>query len=75
MDNFPDPVWAYDPGINDFRLFPTEQEWKECIDVPGAISYLKNNLQKSLENDFYPALAGYEPAWGGGRSSIAPRSM
>jgi len=65
MHNIPDPVWAYDPRINDFRLFPTVQEWKDCIDVSGAISYLKH-LQKSLEDDFYPAYEGYRPAWGGG---------
>lgn len=66
MDNVADPVWAYDPGINDFRLFQTEQQWKEHIDMPGAVSYLKKNLQKSLEDDFYPAYEGYKPAWGGG---------
>ncbi len=66
MHNIPDPVWAYDQIINDFRLFSTGQEWKDQLDVPGAISYLKKNLQKSLEDDFYPAYEGYQPAWGGG---------
>ncbi len=50
-----DPVYAYDQRINDFRLFSTEQEWKDHLDVSGAISYLKNHLQKSLKDDFYPA--------------------
>lgn len=50
-----EPIYAYDQGINDFRLFTTEQEWTDHITVSGAISYLKNHLQKSLKDDFYPA--------------------
>ncbi len=60
MQNVPDPVWAYDQRINDFRLFSTEQEWKDHIDVSGAISYLKKHLQKSLKDDFYPAYEAYK---------------
>ncbi len=60
MHNIPDPVWAYDQIINDFRLFSTEQEWKDHLDVSGAISYLKKHLQKSLKDDFYPAYEAYK---------------
>ena len=55
-----DPVWAYDQGINDFRLFQTTQEWKDHITMSGAISYLKKHLQKSLKDDFYPAYEAYK---------------
>lgn len=61
-----DPVYAYDQERGDFRLFATEQEWTDHITVSGAISYLKNHLQKSLKDDFYPAYEAYKPAWGGG---------
>ena len=60
MQSVPDPVWAYDQRINDFRLFSTEREWKDHLDVSGAISYLKKHLQKSLEDDFYPAYEAYK---------------
>jgi hypothetical protein len=53
-------IYGYDQGINDFRLFSTEQEWKDQIDVSGAISYLTNHLKKSLINDFYPAYEVYQ---------------
>jgi hypothetical protein len=66
MQSVPDPVYAYDQEINDFRLFVTKQKWKDHITVSGAISYLKNHLQKSLKDDFYPAYEAYKPAWGGG---------
>ncbi len=65
MQRVPEPVWAYDPRINEFCLFSTEQEWKDCIDVPGASSYLKNDLQKSLKDDFYPAYEAYKSSRGG----------
>ena len=55
-----DPVYAYDQKIDDFRLFAAEQEWKDDLDVSGAISYLKNHLQKSLKDDFYPAYDAYK---------------
>jgi len=58
MDNIPDPVWGYDKIKNGFSIFQTEQEWKDYIDVSGAISYLKH-LQKELEDDFYPAYEAY----------------
>ncbi len=61
-----EPVYAYDQGSGDFRLFLTAQEWTDHITVSGAISYLKNHLQKSLKDDFYPAYEAYKPAWGGG---------
>lgn len=54
------PVYTYDQRINDFRLFATEQEWKDHLDVSGAVSYLKNHLQKSLKDDFYPAYEAYK---------------
>lgn len=54
-----DSVWAYDQGKKDFRLFSSEQEWKDHITVCGAISYLKNHIQKSLKDDFYPAYEAY----------------
>lgn len=54
-----EPIYGYDQRINDFQLFSTEQEWKNHIDVSGAISYLKNHLQKSLKDDFYPAYEAY----------------
>ncbi len=60
MQSVPDPIWAYDREINDFRLFSTVQEWKDHLDVPGAISYLKKHLQKSLKDDFYPAYEAYK---------------
>jgi len=60
MHNIPGPVWAYDQIINGFRLFLSEQEWKDYITVPGAISYLKEHLQKSLKDDFYPAYEAYK---------------
>lgn len=60
MHNIPGPVWAYDQIINDFRLFLSEQEWKDYITVSGAISYLKDHLQKSLKDDFYPAYEAYK---------------
>ena len=60
MQSVPDPIWAYDQGINDFRLFSSEQEWKDHIDVSGAISYLREHLQKSLRDDFYPAYEVYK---------------
>jgi len=49
-----DPVYAYDQIINDFRLFSTEQEWKDHLTVSGAISYLEEHLKKSLQDDFHP---------------------
>jgi len=55
-----DPVYAYDQRINDLQLFSTEQEWKDHLDVSGAISYLKEHLQKSLKDDFYPAYEAYK---------------
>lgn len=55
-----EPIYGYDQRINDFQLFSTEQEWKDHIDVSGAISYLTNHLQKSLINDFYPAYEAYQ---------------
>ena len=55
-----DPVYAYDQTVNDFQLFSTEQEWKDHITVSGAVSYLKNHLQKSLKDDFYPAYEAYK---------------
>jgi len=55
-----EPIYGYDQRINDFQLFSTEQEWKDNIDVSGAISYLTNHLQKSLINDFYPAYEVYQ---------------
>lgn len=59
MQNAPEPIWAYDQRINDFRLFSNEQEWKDHINVSGAISYLGAHLQKSLRDDFYPAYEAY----------------
>ena len=53
-------IYGYDQRINDFQLFSTEQEWKDHIDVSGAISYLTNHLKKSLINDFYPAYEVYK---------------
>ncbi len=53
------PVYAYDQSINGFRVFATEQEWIDHLDVSGAASYLKNHLQKSLKDDFYPAYDAY----------------
>lgn len=53
-------IYGYDQRINDFQLFSTEQEWKDQIDVSGAISYLTNHLKKSLINDFYPAYEVYQ---------------
>jgi len=53
-------IYGYDQRINDFQLFSTEQEWKDQIDVSGAISYLTNDLKKSLINDFYPAYEVYQ---------------
>jgi hypothetical protein len=63
MQDVLDPIWAYDQKINDFRLFSDEVEWKDHIDVSGAISYLKKHLQKSLSDDFYPA---YEASYRAG---------
>ena len=53
-------IYGYDQRINDFQLFSTEQEWKDHIDVSGAISYLTNHLKNSLINDFYPAYEVYQ---------------
>lgn len=64
MHNILGPVWAYDQIINDFRLFLSEQEWKDHITVSGAISYLKEHLQKSLKDDFYPAYEAYKSRGG-----------
>jgi hypothetical protein len=61
-----EPIYAYDQVKGDFRLFSTEQEWKNHITVSGAVSYLRNHLQKSLKDDFHPAYDAYKPAWGGG---------
>ena len=60
MQSVPDPVYAYDQEVRDFRLFESEQEWKDHIKVFGAISYLKEHFQRSLINDFYPAYEAYE---------------
>jgi hypothetical protein len=53
-------VYAYDKEMDDFRLFATEQEWGDYIDIPGAISYLRNHLQKSIKDDFFPAYGIYK---------------
>jgi len=55
-----DPVYAYDKSRNDFRLFVTKEEWEGNIDVRGAISYLRNHLQKSLKDDFFPAYEAFK---------------
>ena len=60
MQSVPDQIWAYDQTRNVFQLFATAQEWKDQIDVSGAISYLKEHLQRSLINDFYPAYEAYQ---------------
>lgn len=60
MQNVPDLIWAYDYRINDFRLFQTAQEWEGHIEVSGAVRYLKEHLQKSLINDFFPACEAYK---------------
>lgn len=54
------PVYAYDQEINDFRIFSSEQEWEDHIEVSGAVRYLKEHLQKSLINDFFPAYEAYK---------------
>ncbi len=61
-----EPLYAYDQEKGDFRLFSTKQEWKDHIKVSGAISYLKEHLQKSLNNDFYPAYEVYRRQGGVG---------
>ncbi|MBI4216432.1 MAG: hypothetical protein HY687_03470 [Chloroflexi bacterium] len=59
-------LWAYDEQIGDFRLFASQQEWEAHITVHGAARYLREHLQESLRNDFYPAHEAYERIGGVG---------
>ena len=60
MQSSSDPLWAYDQEIDDFRIFQTAQGWKDHLKISGAVSYLKEHLQRSLINDFYPAYEAYK---------------
>lgn len=60
MQTFLDSLWVYDQEKNDFRLFQTIQEWKDQLDVSGAVRYLREHLQRSLINDFNPAYEAYQ---------------
>lgn len=58
---------AYDEKTDDFRLFKSEQEWRNQITVSGVKRYLREHLKKSVINDFTPAMEAYLKSSGVGK--------